>query len=750
MTAASSATSLRPRTVHRVCTLCEATCGLSIAVEGARVVSIRGDREDPFSRGHMCAKAQALADVHHDPDRLTRPLRRVGDRFEEIGWDEAFELAAEGLLAVRERGGAEAIALYRGNPAVHDLASTLYYNVLQRAVGTPNQFSAGSLDTWPRYVQVGSMFGGMLHIPVPDLDRTDHLLVVGANPIVSNGSLMTAPDVRGRLKALRARGGRLVVVDPRRSETADVADEHHFIRPGTDAAFLMAMVRTLFDEGLVSPGRLADFANGCDEVRAAVATFAPERVADRCGIDAGAIRGMARELAAAKSAVAYGRMGTCCQPFGTLACWALELLNFLTGNLDRPGGAMFARPAAPLDFAFNQGGKGITFGRHESRVSGYDEVFGELPVAALVEEITTPGEGQVRGLVTLSGNPVVSAPDSDALDTALGSLDFMVCIDFYLNETTRHADLILPPNGPLESDTYDVGLYNLAIRNVAKWSPAVFEPEPGTRSVWQIVLELGRRLMGLESLSVDQVDDFVVSQLATMALGGSEHADRLTAEAVVEAVGKEPGPARVLDLLLRLGPYGEGFGRDPGGLTRAAVAAEEHGIDLGALEPALPDKLCTPSGRIELAPERILADLPRLDAWLDAEPTGELILIGRRDARSMNSWLHNSESLSAGRPRCTLHVNPADGERLGLEDGGVARVETGVAGLEATVELSERVMPGVVSLPHGWGHDAPGARLRVASRRPGVNTNRLLASHDVDVPSGASILNGVPVTVGPA
>ena len=735
------------RTVHRVCTLCEATCGLSIDVAGDRVLAVRGDPDDPFSRGHMCAKARGLGDVHHDPDRLRKPLLRVGDRFEEIGWDEAFERAARGLAAARERGGPNAVALYRGNPAVHDLATTLYYNVLQRAVGTQNQFSAGSLDTWPRYVQVGSMFGGMLHIPVPDLDRTDHLFVIGANPVVSNGSLMTAPDVRGRLKALRARGGKLVVVDPRRSETADVADEHHFIRPGSDAALLLAMVHTLFDESLVDPGSVAGFVDGLDVVRESVAGLSPERVAAHCGIAAATIRRLAGELAAAPSAVAYGRMGTCCQPFGTLSCWALELLNVLTGNLDRPGGAMFARAAAPIDFAFNQGGQGIEFGRHRSRVGGYDEIFGELPVAALAEEIATPGEGQVRALLTVSGNPVLSAPDSDALDRALGSLDFMVCIDLFLNETTRHADLILPPLDPLESDTYDVGLYNLAIRNVAKWSPAAFAAPPGTRPVWEIVLELARRLMGLEALSVSQVDDIVVAQFAQMALAAHPLAGSVSAERVMAEIGKQPGPDRILDLLLRLGPHGDGFGENPDGLTRARVAAHEHGLDLGPLVPALPAKLSTASGRIELAPPRILADLPRLEAWLAEPPANGLVLIGRRDPRSMNSWLHNCESLSSGRPRCTLHLHPEDAGRLGIEDGARVRLATATASLEVAVEYSDRLMPGVVSLPHGWGHDLPGTRVRVASRRPGVNTNRLLAAANVDRPSGASILNAVPVSI---
>jgi anaerobic selenocysteine-containing dehydrogenase len=580
---------------------------------------------------------------------------------------------------------------------------------------------------------------------VPDLDRTRYLMVFGANPVVSNGSLMTAPDLRGRLKALRARGGRLVVIDPRRTETADLADEHHFIRPGADAALLLAMIQTLFEEDRVDLGRCGDFANGLDAVRRCVARYTPDGVAARCGIDAETIRRLAREFAEAGTAVAYGRMGTCCQRFGSLACWTIDLLNALTGNLDRPGGAMFARAAAPLDFAFAQGDEGIRFGRHQSRVSGYDEIFGELPMAALAEEIETEGEGRVRALVSYAGNPVVSAPGSDRLDAALDSLDFMISIDFYLNETTRHADVILPPAGPLENDTYDLSLYNLAVRNVAKWSPAAFDVEDDGRRLWEIVLELAGRIMGLGELEIGRVDDLVLPQLATLALSGSPLGDRI--DDVIEALDEQPGPARLLDLLLRLGPYGDGFGSAPEGLTLARVAEHQHGLDLGPLQPALPGKLATASGRIELAPPRILEDLPRLDTWLAEGQGGTLTLIGRRDPRSMNSWLHNSERLLRGRERCTVHLHPDDARRLGLGSGDAARLRTEVAELIAPVELSERMMPGVVSLPHGWGHDLPGVRLGVASGRPGVNANRLLAARDVDAPSGAAVLNGVPVEV---
>ncbi len=735
--------------VHRVCNLCEATCGIDAIVEDGEVVRIQGDALDPFSRGHVCPKAHGLLDLQRDPDRLRRPLRRTATGWEEIGWDEALDAAAEGLARVRDAHGIESVALYRGNPTVHDMASLLYWNVVQQALPTPNRFSAGSIDTWPRYVQAGSMFGGMLHIPVPDLDRTDYLLVLGANPVVSNGSLLTAPDMRGRLRALRERGGKLVVIDPRRSETAQQADEHHFIRPGGDAAFLLAMVHVLFEEGRVAPGRCGDFARGLERLPDAVRDFAPERVAPACGIEAATIRRLARELAEAPRAACYGRMGTCVQRFGTLACWGVELLNLLTGNLDRPGGAMFTRPAVSLDFAVSPGPEGVRFGRHRSRVGGHDEIFGELPVVALAEEIETPGAGQVRALLTIAGNPVASFPNAERLDRALGGLEFMVAVDFYLNETTRHADLILPPPSGLESDGYDVALNHFAVRNVAKLSPAALPLSEGARPVWEILLGLSGRLMGLAALAPAQLDGIVLARFAEQALAASAFDGSVSLDDALAAVGEEPGPLRLLDLLLRLGPHGDGFGKVPGGLSLARLREHPHGLDLGALEPVLPGRLATPSGAIELAPERILADLPRLRAWLEESEAadGSLLLIGRRDLRSMNSWLHNLPSLAKGRPRCTLQLHPSDAARLGLEEGGTARVTSRVGSLTAPVELTDRLMPGVVSLPHGWGHDAPGTRLGVASRRPGVNANRLTDDVPLDAPSGTSVLNGIPVEV---
>jgi anaerobic selenocysteine-containing dehydrogenase len=741
------------RSVHRSCTICEATCGISVEVEGRSVTRVSGDALDPFSRGEICPKAVGMRELHEDRDRLRRPLLRGATGFQEISWEEAYARAAEGLARVREQGGADALALYRGNPGIHDYATTLGTNVISRALGTRNVYSAGALDTWPRFVQASGMYGGPLRGPVPDVDRTDYFLMLGANPLVSQGSLMTAPGIRRRLRDLRARGGKLVVVDPRRSETAARADEHHFITPGSDVAFLFALLHVLFDEGRIELGACAPLVTGLEDVERMVAGYTPERVAPRCAIPAETIRRLAREFSAARSAVAYGRMGTSVQRFGTLACWGLDLLCVLTGNLDRPGGLMFGNPAAPLHFAL-ESERPLRFGRWQSRVGQRDEVLGEFAVMALAEEIETPGTGQVRGLLTIAGNPLRTAPNSARLERAIASLDFMVSLDYYVNETTRHANLILPPTSPLERAHYDLALNHFAVRNVAKWSPAVFEPEPGTRDAWQTSLELARRLMGLGALAPAQFEDLVLRSFAERVLADSRFRSDLTLDAMLEAVGKEPGPERVLDVLLRLGPYGDGCGRVPEGLTLARVQRSEHGIDLGPLEPMLPAQLVTASRQIELAPERLRADLPRLGAWLEeappeveGTPPGALQLINRRDLRSMNSWLHNLPGLAKGRERCTLQIHPQDATPRGLAHGAFAMLRTRIGEIRVPVEVTADVMPGVVSLPHGFGHEGDGLGLRVASRRPGSNVNAVSDDAPVDAPSGASVLFGLPVEV---
>ncbi|MFI1990759.1 molybdopterin oxidoreductase family protein [Actinoplanes sp. NPDC020271] len=714
------------RTAYRTCPLCEAACGLEIGVAGDTVTAVRGDRDHVFSHGFICPKGATFGQLSGDADRLRRPLVRRDGQHVEVSWDEAFAVIEAGLRPIVEAHGGQAVAAYLGNPNVHTMAGGLYITPLLKALGTRNVFSASTVDQMPKHVSCGYLFGSPLAIPVPDLDRTDFLLMLGANPWESNGSLATAADFPGRLKAIQARGGRFVVVDPRRTRTAEHADEHLFIRPGTDAFLLFGIVHTLFAEGLVDPGRLTAYAQGVDDLQGLAVDFAPEAVAGICDVPAERVRGLARELAAAPTAAVYGRIGTCTVEFGTLTSWLVDVINVLTGNLDRPGGVMFPL-GAHLRPAAKPGGKGFTTGRWRSRVRGLPEVKGELPVATLADEIETPGEGQVRAFLTVAGNPVLSAPNSGRLDRALAGLDFMVSVDPYLNETTRHADVILPPMDATQKGHYDFSFLALAVRNFAAYSPPIFPADPG---------------------GMDEVD--ILARLILIVTGQGAGADpavlheRMLAQALQKAGLAEAsgdGPAeRLLDVALRSGAYG---------LSLNDLIAAPHGVDLGPLRPRIPEVLRTPSGLIELCAPPLVEEVARLRAALD-RPRPGLVLIGRRHLRSNNSWMHNVPALVKGRSRCTLQVHPLDADRLTLADGMAAAVSSRAGSLAATVEVTDRVMPGVVSLPHGWGHDRPGTRMAVAAEHAGVNSNILTDELIVDPLSGNAVLNGIPVEVKPA
>lgn len=606
----------------------------------------------------------------------------------------------------------------------------------------------------PKHVSSGLMFGTMLTIPIPDVDRTDHLLILGANPLASNGSLLTAPDLRGRLRRIRERGGKVVVIDPRRTRTAEAADEHHFIRPGGDAALLMALINVIFAEDLADPGDLAGHVSGIDEVAKLCGPFAPESVSETCGIDPETIRRMARELAAAPSAAVYGRIGTCTQRFGTLASWLVDVLNIITGNLDRPGGVMFPRPAAGgLNTGGTPGiGSGVQLNRWQSRVRDADERFGELPVACLAEEIDTPGEGQVRALFTLAGNPAVSTPNSARLQQALEGLDFMVSLDIYVNETTRHADVILPAPSPLRRSHYDILFYQLSTRNVANYSPPALEPESGQWDEWRTLLRLAGIAAGQGAdPDVDAWDDLMLATLIHYELANERSpVAGKTYEELVTELEPRRGPERLLDFMLRAGPYGDHFGAEPTGLSLSALEAKPHGIDLGPLEPRIPEVLRTPSGKIELAPPAIADDVQRLRDAIAAAPEDSMLLVGRRQLRSNNSWLHNVEHLVRGPNRCTVHLHPDDAQRLGIEDGSEAAVTSRVGSVNVPAEITDSVMPGVVSIPHGWGHSQPGLRMTVAAGNAGVNSNILTDEEPIDPLSGNAVLSGIPVTVAPA
>lgn len=720
-----------PRTLYRTCPLCEATCGLTLTLTGDRITRVAGDRDDVFSRGYICPKGAALGALHHDPDRLRRPQIRDGARWRAVGWDEAFAAVEAGLAPILADGDRDAIALYAGNPNVHGLAGMLYAPAVMRAAGTRNVYSASTVDQMPKHVACGLMFGDADLIPVPDLDRTELLVILGANPVVSNGSLATAPDWPGRLRALRKRGGRLVVVDPRRTETAALADEHLAIRPGGDPLLLLAMAQHLVAAGKADCGALGAHVDHLDRLPAALAPFTPSAVAAACGLPAAQIVALADALAASPRAVIYGRIGTQAARFGTIAAWAVDLVNLLTGHLDRPGGAVFPtslhdRPTRARPFRL---------GRHTSRVKGYAEAKGELPAVTLADEIEAPGPGQVRALITIAGNPALSVPGGARIARALASLDFMVSVDPYLNETTRHAHVILPPPSPLARAHYDVAFYRLAVRRIARFTPPHLDAEGPAEHV--ILARLALILAGAAGADPALVDQQILGHLLMGA--GCE------VSAAAELTG-DSGAERVLDALIRTGPEGDRFGERPDGWTLARLRAHPHGVDLGPHPPRLPAAL--PTGRVDALPDAIADDMKRLeDHMASMASDGMLRLIGRRHPRTNNSWMHNLPKMASGADRCALWMHPDDAAARGIGDGD--RVELrGAGAIEVTARLTDALRPGVVSLPHGWGHGVEGTGLSVARAHPGVNVNRVIPG-EIDPLSGTAALNGVAVEVVP-
>jgi anaerobic selenocysteine-containing dehydrogenase len=690
--------------------LCEAICGLTIEtteVEGAvQITSIKGDAQDTFSRGHICPKAVALQDIQNDPDRLRQPMLRVGSEWQPIEWEDAFNLVAERLAAIQERHGQNAVAVYQGNPSVHNYGLMTHSNYFLGLLKTRNRFSATSVDQLPHHLTSHLMYGHGLLLPIPDIDHTDFMLILGGNPLASNGSIMTVPDVEKRLKAIQARGGKVVVVDPRRSETAAIADQHLFVRPGGDAALLFGLLNTLFAEGLTRESQLP--VDGLNEVREAIANFTAEAMSPLCAVPAEQIRQLARDFAAAPTAVCYGRMGVSTQAFGTLCHWVVQLINLVTGNLDRIGGALCTEPAVDL-VASTSGGH---FNLWQSRVSGRPEFGGELPVSALAEEMLTEGEGQVRALITVAGNPVLSTPNGRQLEQALDGLEFMVSIDLYINETTRYADLILPSTSALENDHYDTTFNMFAVRNVSRFNRAILAKPEGALHDWEIFVGLAK---------------------AFAAKTGKELKPTIP-------------PAQMIDRGLRMGMYGDASEQK---LSLATLFDHPHGVDLGALKSNLTPRLKTANQHVQAAPAAILADLARFAA-LQAPAADELLMIGRRHVRSNNSWMHNYHRLVKGKPRHQLLMHPDDLASRGLNDGQRVRVSSRVGEIEVEVLGSLDMMKGVVSLPHGWGHARPGVQMTIASGQPGSSANDLTDERQLDELSGNAALNGVPVTVAAA
>ncbi len=751
--------------VRHICPLCEATCGLEITVSDGRVTGVRGDADDVFSGGFICPKGVAIGDLQDDPARLRTPMVRDEGRLREATWDEAFDRIRSGLAEVIGQSGPDAVGVYLGNPNAHNVTSTFYLPALVRALGTRYRFSASTVDQMPQQVALGLMYGTELSVPVPDIDRTDLFVVIGGNPLVSNGSMMTVPDMPGRLRALRARGGRLIVVDPVRTRTADAADEHLAIHPGTDVLLLAGLVHTLFAEGLIDLAQATPWVDeqAVEQLRELVEPFSAGAVAGPTGLPAERIVALGRQIATAGSAAVYGRMGTSTSglpvdgeptSFGTLASWLIAVINVLTGNLDRPGGVMFPLPPAggPTTFGEPGRGRGVRVpGSQRTRVRGLPSVLGEFPVAALAEEIDTPdpqtGE-RLRALITVAGNPVVSTPAADRLDRAIAGLDLLVCLDSYVTETSRHADVILPAAPPLTRSHYDVVFGSLAVRNAARWSPRVFELAGEERDEGEVLLALAAVAAAAVNRgpepTVEQLDDLVAFEVARRACAdsasrahGREPADLLA------AVAPRRGVARLVDLSLRSGPFGDGFGEHPGGLTLAMLEAAPSGIDFGALEPRLPEVLRTPSGRIELVPPQLAAEAQRLAGVLDRVAVPDLVLVGRRQLRTNNSWLRTLPRLTGGSSRCTAQLNPRDAAAEGLSDGATATLTSAAGSVEVEVEVTDAVMPGVVCLPHGWAraHEATWS----VGATSAANANVLTPAVGLDPLAGTAVLNAIPV-----
>jgi anaerobic selenocysteine-containing dehydrogenase len=738
------------------CPLCEAMCGLQVRVEDDEVTDIRGNRDDVWSRGHICPKGTALAQLHTDADRLRQPMIRTPSGYVPVSWDDAYAEVERVLRPVLNRHGADAVTVYVGNPVAHNLGLSTHIGALigmAQAAGMTAYYSPGTVDQWPLNLVSALLFGHMWNAPIPDVDRTDHLMILGANPAASQGSMLSAPDLMGRLAAIRRRGGTVTVVDPRRTLTAQRASQWVPIRPGTDALLLFAILRTLDENDWVRrPAHLDGRVTGLDEVIAMAADFAPETVADACGIDAISIRQLAHDLAHAEAPVLYSRIGACTQEFGTLATWLVFVVNTALGSLDRPGGAVFPKPAvwSPMFMKPpDQTGPGWQFGRFHSRVRGAPEVFSQFPVSCLAEEIDTPGDGQLRGLITVAGNPVVSAPGARRLDAALATLDAMISVDNYLNETTRHAHVILPGLSPLQRPHADDLYWIYAVSSCLKWSDPVFAAPPEQPPEWEVLLRLAGAMVGVPMPEVDvaAMDDLYVAGLVATACSTPDTPLSGRDPQVTTAALIGRGPERLVDMGIRLGPWGDGLGRRPGGMTLAELRTHPNGLHLDDLDGGrLDDALCTPSGTVELVHQRLVDDVPRLRARLQ-RADGELLLTSRRHLRSNNSWMHNVPALMRGKDRCTLLINPEDAQRAGLRSGDVAELSTDAGSLTVPAEVSDEMMPGVVSLPHGWGHGLDRTQLHVANDHPGVNSNLLNPAYLIDVPSNTQVVNGVPCHV---
>ena len=743
-------------TLRRICPTCEACCGLIMQVDrdAQTIVSIKGDPDDHRSRGYVCAKSQAFNYVYEDPERLRHPVRKTADGWEEISWDAAFDTITEKFSHIRDTYGKDALAIYVGNPLGHDFAAGVYLQSLMATVGTERFFSAGTVDQHPQQMVCWGLIGHEWLFPVPDMSRTDFFICMGANPVVSQGSILGTPDMKSAMEDVQHRGGKCVVIDPRRTETADVADQHVFIRPGTDAYFLMAFANTLFETEKVNLGRLAGYIDNVAALRDAISMYTPQSTAAVTGVPAAVLRQLVADYSAAERAALYGRIGLCTQEFGLASHWMLLVISLLSGNFDTEGGMMLA--TAPTGGS-GPGAAGDVkpYGRWHSRVRNIPETCGELPASLMAEEITAPGD-EVRGLLTICGNPVLSVPRGNKIHEALGQLDFMVALDIYINETTSQADIILPSTVHPEHSNIDVTFQNFTTRNYVSYSPRTFAPDPRLKDLGEIILELSARMAGL---SRDEMDGYVYQGMVDMAIKRAE-ADgyALTGQMIEAAITGDTSPERFADLMIRSGPYGDQFGNRPDGISLEVIKAHSQAsMDLGPLQPRLPDILRTPGKRIDVMHEVFASDLERLHRQFERQRSerdqgdngNALLLIGRRHVRDMNSWMHNLTPYIRGKNRCTAKMSTLDAARLGVAENSNIRVVSAVGEVVIPVEISEEMMAGVISIPHGFGHVYTASKQTNAmSILPGVSCNDLI-DESLDEASSTCVVNGVPVQVFP-
>ena len=702
---------------YRTCNLCEAMCGLKIEFSGNQVHSIKGDKLDPFSHGHICPKAIGLQDLYTDKDRLTRPVKKTENGWQEISWKEAFKAAEKGLKSIQQQYGKDAVGVYAGNPTVHNIEAMLFGTEFFRQLRTKNRYSATSVDQLPHHLAAMLMFGHPLLMPIPDIDRTDFMLILGANPVVSNGSIMTVPNVKKRLKNIQKRGGKFVTIDPRFTETSNIADQHVFIKPGSDAYLLIAMINYLFDQDLVNFKHLEKHLDGLDDIRKFIAEFQIENLFELTGITNETVATLVEEFCRAESAILYARIGVSTHEFGSVVNWLVNVFNILTGNLDSAGGMMFTTPA--IDLVGFKKPKTKKFARYHTRVSGYPETVGEFPVAALAEEILTNGEKQIKAMIVAAGNPLLSTPNNTQLTKAFEQLDFMLSIDFYINETSKHADIILPPPTPLERPHYDLVFNHLAVRNYAKYSKTLFKRKNGSLSEAQIYLKL-TQLFSASSFSKKVNLWFKLLVMKWLGVSG------------------------IIDKKLKQNSNFD--------LSIKKLLKNQHGVDLGELQPCFPEKILTPNGKIQLAPLELVNDLTRLKQNLtllqsNEKEKSQFLLIGRRDPRTCNSWMHNSYRLVKGKPRCIAHINNQDAKNLELQDGQLIKVSSRVGEIEIPIEITDTIMAGTISIPHGWGHGLKQTQMSIANANAGVSINQLTDEKFVDELTGNAALNAVPVRI---